>query len=405
MKQLCQKLFRAIRRGVVRNVLACIAQGVDIETRLRNGQTPLLYAIAHKKIDVACVLLIRNANIEARDNNERTALILAVEKNMLEMADILLNRGVDVNTRKYCYEGADECDPRHWSDSALIIAAKQNNYPMAKLLLEYGADPLLNEECEGGTALHYARDPRLVQMLIDYKADVNDVRYCYGTPLMAAAFNHNSEKAKILLKSGADIYIVNGSEGTAAHVAANSGCFSVLKLLLDAQYNVHYEVQRTLSVLWHGSIGISANDIQKLFKLLLTYGYNVNKKYRGIHDFMHLVLWLPLKTVKAIIKAGADIHAIDDKGKSVLGYINRHSEAKNLKYLFSLGIKMNKFDEERLFFCVENNLLDILQVLIENGANIHAVNAESYSLVDYANKIKSNDAIKLIKESISNKAT
>ncbi len=398
MNKNTQLLFKAIRQGRLEKVKILLMKDTNIEARLPNGYTPLLHAIRFKQEEIVTFLLGSDAYIEARENREYTALLLAVEKNMLSMVQLLLEHGADANARKYCYDGHDECDPRHWSDSALIIAAKKNNYPIVKLLLEHGADVNLCEECEAGAALHYTSDPQIVRLLIAYGADLEAVAGWLGTPLMSAACCHNYEKAKILLEHGVDIYAVNGGEGTAAHVAANSGCFSVLKLLLDAQYDPHYEVSRTLSLLWHGSLGISDKDIHKLFKLLLTYEYNVNKKYRGTQDFMKLLHWLPLTVAKEIIALGADIYAVDDYGKTAFGYIANHSRVKNVKYLFSLGIKMSKADEKSLFFCVEHDQLELLQVFIENGANIHALNAEGCSLVQYAKKLEHEEIYTYLEE-------
>ncbi len=398
MKSNIQALFKAIRRGSVRGVHKCIVHGVNIETRLGNGQTPLLYAIAHKKIYIASFLLMRNANIEARDNKERTALLLAVEKNMPSMVECLLDRGADVDARKYCYEGPYEgtgaCDPRHWSDSALIIAAKHNNYPMVCLLLEHGADVSLCEECEGGTALHYAADPHIVQLLIDHGADVNAGAGVDGrgqTALMRAAGSHHYEKAKVLIYNGADMNAFNSIDGTAAHTAAEFGCMSILKFLLDASFDVHSVTPQSMSLLWHGRHMLSAKGGEKYLRFLLKYGYDINMKYGGATDFLRMGHDSALHVVKLLVYYGADVHAVDDKGKTVFGHITRHSRAENLQYLFSLGIAKTQADEESLFSCVEYDLLDALQVFMENGANANAVNAEGCSLLEYAKRLERED--------------
>ncbi len=391
MNKSTQKLFKAIRRGNLHEVESLLLHGVNKETRLAGGQTPLLYAIAHKKINIAKALLKLNANIEVRDNKERTALLLAVEKNILEMTEILLNNGADVNARKYCYEGHDECDPRHWSDSALIIAAKQNNYSMSKLLLEHGADVSLCEECEGLTALHYASDAHIVQLLIDCGVDVNigaGVDAKGITPLMWAAGCHHYEKAKILIGNGADMYRFDFIDGTAAHMAAEYGCISIVKLLLDASFDVHSVTPRSMSLLWHGRHILSDKNGERYLRLLLKYGYDINMRYRGKTDFMHMGHKEDLDLVKLLVKYGADIHAKDDEGRTALGHITRHSKAENIKYLFSLGIKMTAADEESLFSCVEYDLCDVLQVFIENGANVNAVNDDGCNLWGYANSLE-----------------
>ncbi len=404
MKALHQKIFKAIRKGRIDEVKTLLTQGVYIEARLKNGQTLLIYAIAHKQKHIAEFLLGQGANIEARENRECTPLILAVEKNLLEMVQLLLKYGACVDARKYCYDGFDECDPRHWSDSALIIAARQNNYPMVKLLLDHGADPSLYEECEGLTALHTTSSPKIIQILIDYGANVNaDAKpdeQVY-TPLMWAAACHQYAKAKMLIDNGADIYRYASIDGTAAHIAAESECVSIVKLLLEAGFDPHFIAPQSMSLLWHGRYILSEKDGEKFLKLLMKYCYDINMKYRGAMDFMRLAHYESLGVVTLLVKYGADIHALDDNGKSVLGHIYDYSKAKNLKYLFSLGIKMTEADEKSLFFCIEHNLLDILQVFLENGANINAINAEGCSLVDYAKNSGNQDSYNFLRNIIS----
>ncbi|MBL0899409.1 MAG: ankyrin repeat domain-containing protein, partial [Reyranella sp.] len=82
--------------------------------------------------------------VDAVDREGYTALMRAVEKNDIDIADILLRR--NANTRPQGRQG----------QTALMIAAGRGNTELVRMLLEKKADPNARDYT-GRTALTYAR--------------------------------------------------------------------------------------------------------------------------------------------------------------------------------------------------------------------------------------------------------
>ncbi len=77
---------------------------------------------------VAKLLIERGADVDSRDRDGRTPLITASECGQLEVARLLLDHGVDVNTRTRNYS------------TALHHTSYNGNFEMVRLLLEHGAN-------------------------------------------------------------------------------------------------------------------------------------------------------------------------------------------------------------------------------------------------------------------------
>ncbi len=188
-------LLTCARTGNVEAVRALIARNANVNTRepLRD-QTPLMWAVAQKHVDVARVLIDHGADVRARSRITRvlvnranptdiytavvgtvsqggsTPLLFAARQGDVESASLLLASGANVN------------DLLPDGTSALTVAAHGNHTALARLLLDRGANP--NVIGSGYTALHAAvlrGNPDIVKSLLARGAFVNS-RIQHGTP-------------------------------------------------------------------------------------------------------------------------------------------------------------------------------------------------------------------------------
>jgi len=113
-------------------------------------------------------------------------------------------------------------------------AASSGNLDSVSQLLDSGAD--INERDQHGrTPLFSARDPRMIQLLLDRNAEVNARDVLGGcTPLgLAAVSAYGIDIVKVLLENGADANTKNDAGVSVLINASLNGRLEVVKLLLE----------------------------------------------------------------------------------------------------------------------------------------------------------------------------
>jgi len=96
------------------------------------------------------------------------------------------------------------------------------------------------------------------------------------------------------------------------------------------------------------------------------------------------VIGRDLETFDVLLRSGANIHARDSQGRSLLFYaVNAEVCGKLLKK----GVEIERKDENgmtALFCAVEKGNLELVDLLLRSGANIHATDSQERSLLFYA---------------------
>lgn len=246
---------------------------VHIQSLIQPGKLKeLLKYIEDNDIDVRSYTSPHHSSekIDYKFAGEKNFIHLAVRYGNRELLDWLMNKGIDINASDSIREGVH---------TALFFAAEENNIEFASLLLEHGAsvsdedilafaaqgnldgvklllgfrnapdnllhmvalfghevllaaliNPPYNLSVNQKTVdeqiipLHYARNERIAQILIDNGSSVNNIDDIGQTPLLKAASFCHTETYKLLsvipdaLASSIDV------EGnTALHLAAAAG--------------------------------------------------------------------------------------------------------------------------------------------------------------------------------------
>ena len=119
--------------------------------------------------------------------------------------------------------------------TALNIACIKGYSDIAKVLLKAGASHSIRD-CTGSTPFSeavYHKRIQLVQLLHEFKADIDTVNSFGWTPLHVAAFQGNLEMVTKLLELRADVTRVTPEGYTAMHMAAMTGKRAVVTYLLE----------------------------------------------------------------------------------------------------------------------------------------------------------------------------
>jgi len=182
-----EQLFEATTSNDVRWLLD---HGADINSRGKDGLTPLMRA-AHRGLDsVMNTLLERGADVNLTDNRGRTAPMWAIDDfydSVLHL-QVLLDKRIDPTitnrdgrtperlagwrkiesrVKLLLDQGADINSKDNNGSTALMLAAEFGNDLVVNLLMQYGADVDITD-CNGNTALNLAEKSghtKVVQLL------------------------------------------------------------------------------------------------------------------------------------------------------------------------------------------------------------------------------------------------
>lgn len=204
-----------------------------LEENMDKLNIEFLQAAEHNKKEEMAVLLEQGANINAVDNRGRTAAMIAVHTNELDLFQWLIDKGADINIRDNRSDnpllysgaeglldfvraavaaGADTKLTNRFGGTALIPAADRGHVDIVKELLKTSDVNIDHINNLGWTALLEAvllgnggtRHQQIVNLLIEYGADVNIADSEGVTPLQHAKRLGYSEMVQALEAAGGE---------------------------------------------------------------------------------------------------------------------------------------------------------------------------------------------------------
>jgi cytohesin len=230
----------------------------------------------------------------------------------------------------------------------LIVAANHNQLEIAELLLANGAN--VN-----------ARDPKMRTPLI-----------------LALSVYHHDKMVRLLLAKGADVNLADASSMTALTFAVKQGQIDDAKILIANDANVN--VASGFSPLYFAVLGHRAEMVE----LLLANGANVNYEMGG-----HTVVYWAKDTsdhkIEELLEKygghellGAKSPGGDEIYKAVIkGDLNK--VAALLKDHRDVLENRNSMGQTPLSEAVSHNQLEIAELLLANGADVNARDANGHT--------------------------
>jgi len=236
------QLIQAVKHGDSAQVKLLLDGGTDVNTRLRDGTTPLMWASIPGRSDLVRLLVERGADINAKTEDGSSALMWAAIMEQGDIVRLLKSHGAEVTlpiaallgdakeVQRLLEAGADANvkDRKGWT--ALMNAAQRGHVAVMKLLLENGANVGAHRE-DGSTAFMDAiggSHTEATKLLINEGADLNETRhkdtdeYQYSlSPLMHGVVWGQSDLVRLLLKHGTEVN-ARGSMGVTALKAAKA---------------------------------------------------------------------------------------------------------------------------------------------------------------------------------------
>ena len=220
------------KRGISTAEISCIYGGTDfikeiieiLGKDIKDIKGCLLFTVSKlgEKGAVECLLDL-GIDVNQKLDDGSTALIYAAQGGNKEVCELFIEKGADVNAVK---------EDRN---TALMIAAQEGHGEVCELLIGRDADVNAVEE-DGSTALMVASQnghKEVCELLIDKEADVNAVEEDGWTALMFAAQNGHKEVCDLLVYEGTEVDTLGKDDGTALIYAAENGHSNIVELLIS----------------------------------------------------------------------------------------------------------------------------------------------------------------------------
>ncbi|KKP06334.1 hypothetical protein THAR02_01579 [Trichoderma harzianum] len=422
-----QPLMIAVQKGHYKIAEALLRHGADPDLQEQGGQTALWMAVVYERIDLCRLLLAYKAdpNLVLRDS-EISPLISAVFNKSMELVKLLVENGSDVNqsldnqctpiymatyngdieiVRYLLSHNADPNIARSNGITPLWLAAQQGYSEVARLLAEAKADVHATDD-SGWTALHVVFDTtETVRVLLEHGADMNRMNNKETTPLGLAINSNQVNTLKLMLsesKIKPDWSIPSTSR--AIHRAVRDGYTEVMSLVLEAGVNVNLVDDENASLaLWAMS-----RDDDNMIRTLLEFGPDLSHKDKDGDTALHnLRKETPLASIRRLVNAGAKLDTMNNNLETPLISAIRVCNMEVFDYFMTKPIVVDtlnspSFNKEGapLHFACARGTIDMVKVLIKNGADINYACATAYGTPLIAATRRRGDDRDIVAESI-----
>ncbi|XP_023318874.1 uncharacterized protein LOC106659706 [Trichogramma pretiosum] len=293
------------------------------------------------------------------DDEGFTYLHAACMYGNIEIVQQFIDQKIDLDLIWYSSCGTNE--------SPLTLATKFKEVEIIKVLLEHGANPsisLLRKNLLHVFFHSFNSDSELLELLIDYKCDVNERNHENSTPIMLCLDNIldmsyidwideptelmkiGHKNLEILLQNNADPNQVLDDGQTCLHLVSHCGPidYDPGVCLPDLYKNLMY-------------------NCLEMVKLLLKYGANPNVIDKEGNSPLYLaVLQYNYDVVKVLLQHGADVQSVDLSKKS-LEYNNYKDYLDQVFSLLSI-LDLLKSKGHKM---IGSSDLTILKFLIDPG--------------------------------------
>jgi uncharacterized protein len=350
-------LWEAAQRGDGVIVGKLLKAGADAHSSNAQGETALIAAARSGNLDAVKSLLDYGSNPNQKEGwRGETGLMLAAAEGHTEVARMLISRGANPNIRSTSFDLQDRDGivglqaSLYWKGglTALLFAARQGYVETGRALVEGGADMSVAD---------------------------TDFRF---TPLMEAIFNGHLDFARMLVEKGANLndgslYILIDQRTTIPQRGDEQTVAGLTQLWLDhgADPNLPFNNGRvppriTYPAIRYGPIAAGSTPLLSaartrdvaFMRMLLDKHANPNAA-TTVDRFTPLIAALsggggrrgasaaasnPMPAIQLLIERGADVNAVNSRGMTAMHYAARTGNDPAVQFLADHGARLDVKD-------------------------------------------------------------
>ncbi|KAI9664321.1 MAG: hypothetical protein M1831_002254 [Alyxoria varia] len=291
-----------------------------------SGSTLLMKMASDGKENILKRLLAEGlVDIDAKDDKGESALLQAYRHGKVNIAEISIHAGADVNTK----------DPL--GRTLLMLAASNGDVKLVGLLLKENA--LIDEQdSEGKTALHLAAGedyPEVVRGLLGKGADFNIMDITGATALFSAVKERQTRVVEEFLACRGALKKKDRGGRTPLMFASEANDLTIVRLLLTRKVDIDAQDIDGVTALMYASAG----GFVGIIKELKSHGANINAKDRFERSALLRVFdreddWGNVaEVVQTLLDCGADITIRDVLGRTALQLARDYQETEVVEIL------------------------------------------------------------------------
>ncbi|XP_067673680.1 putative ankyrin repeat protein RF_0381 [Haliotis asinina] len=329
---------------------------IGIESTDGFETTPLMFAAVSGKIEVFSFLIRIGADVSRENANGENILHLSCRSEIVEIVNFILTQNIlNVN-----------CTGTYGTTP--LMAACYGNGTVFDLLIKRGADTLAKDE-DNRNILHHAsrggNEAIVNYILTQTVLDINSKTILKMTPVLFAAFEGKIDVLDLLIERGAYTTAVDYNNGNILHLSCSGGYVESVKHVL--KLNI---------------VDINSKEGDGRTAVLVA----AFKGNREVFDIL--------------VKEGADLSAVDDCGDNILHLACLGENVEIVQRVLALKVvDINSRGADGmtpLLTAVACNARDVIDLLIDIGADPSVVNIYGKNILHLACQVGNEDIVKYV---------
>lgn len=352
--------MEAINDGNLKLVKHFLEKGADVNGLDDNGFTPLMMAASEDQPEIAQLLIDKGAKVNFVNEQGWTALTEAADEGAYATAKVLLNAGADAHLK--IKNG----------NSPIRMAASEGHAQILQLLIDKGAK--LSTITEGQPPLHAAAEEgqlEVVKMLLGMNADLGQGDENGRTPLMYAAEEGQLSVVQFLVEKGAKVNQQDKEGRTALAYAAEERQTEVVRFLMDKGADLSLRDNNGHSALDHAA----EENADEVVNLFLSTKEGAKQVRENVSILLNASEEGALPVVRQLKEAGANINAAGENGTTPLMAASEEGQEQVVQYLLSAGAEVNAKNKQgwtALSFAARENQPETIRLLLAKKADLEA---------------------------------